>query len=126
MQQPQVGVFQVGRDLDRIRRWRLLADHPHFHPMRAPLRAADAQARAHVDSILADCALHELYEQNDGLVGDSFLSYDAITRKWQQTWLTNFGAYMFLTGTFSDGVLTLHGSSHTKTKDVPMRITWKA
>ena len=85
-----------------------------------------SQARARVDSILAGCAVHELYEQTDGLIGDSFLSYDSITKKWQQTWLTNFGAYMFLTGTFKDGVLTLEGTSHTKTKDIPHRITWKA
>jgi hypothetical protein len=86
----------------------------------------ESQARAHVDSILAGCAVHELYEQSDGLVGDSFLSYDSITKKWQQTWLTNFGAYMFLTGNFKDGVLTLEGHSHTKTKDIEQRITWKA
>ena len=61
-----------------------------------------------------------------GLIGDSFLSYDAITKRWQQTWVTNFGAYMFLTGTFKDGVLTLEGNSHTKTRDIPHRITWKA
>ena len=86
----------------------------------------ESQARAHVDLILAGCVVHELYEQTDGLKGDSFLSYDSITKKWQQTWLTNFGAYMFLTGTFKDGVLTLEGTSHTKTKDLPHRITWKA
>jgi len=86
----------------------------------------ESQARAHVDSILAGCVVHELYEQTDGLIGDSFLSYDSITKKWQQTWLTNFGAYMFLTGTFKGGVLTLEGTSHTKTRDLPHRITWKA
>lgn len=85
----------------------------------------ESQARAHVQSILDGCVVHELYEQNDGLVGDSFLSYDSITKKWQQTWLTNFGSYMFLTGNFADGVLTLEGAAHTKTRDLPHRITWK-
>jgi hypothetical protein len=33
---------------------------------------------------------------------------------------------MLLTGTFVDGVLTLEGNSHTKTKDIVQRITWKA
>src|SRR4051794_15415747 len=33
-------------------------------------------ARAHVDPIAAGCAVHELYEQTDGLIGDSILSYD--------------------------------------------------
>ncbi|HUJ27884.1 MAG TPA: hypothetical protein VLW85_17790 [Myxococcales bacterium] len=85
-----------------------------------------SQARAHVDSILAGCVVHELYQQFDGLVGDSFLSYDPMARRWQQTWVTNFGSYMLITGNFSDGVLTLEGTMHTKTRDLPHRITWKA
>jgi hypothetical protein len=100
-----------------------LGDWDTFEPEGA---LGESQARAHVDSILAGCVVHELYEQADGLIGDSFLSYDSITKKWQQTWVTNFGAYMFLTGTFKDGVLTLEGTSHTKTRDIPHRITWKA
>jgi hypothetical protein len=100
-----------------------LGDWDTFEPEGAP---GDSQARAHVDSILAGCVVHELYEQTDGLIGDSFLSYDSITRKWQQTWVTNFGAYMLLTGSFKDGVLTLEGTSHTKSRDLPHRITWKA
>jgi len=100
-----------------------LGDWDTFEPVG---ELGESQARAHVDSVLAGCVVHELYEQTDGLIGDSFLSYDSITKKWQQTWLTNFGAYMFLTGTFKDGVLTLEGTSHTKTKDIPHRITWKA
>src|SRR5664279_4467914 len=100
-----------------------LGDWDTFEPEGAP---GASQARTHVDSILGGCAVHELYTQFDGLIGDSFLSYDSITKKWQQTWLTNFGAYMFLTGTFADGVLTLEGNSHTKTRDIPHRITWKA
>jgi hypothetical protein len=99
-----------------------LGDWDTFEPEGAP---GESQARTRVDAILAGCAVHELYEQTDGLVGDSFLSYDSITKKWQQTWLTNFGAYMFLTGTFDHGVLTLEGTSHTKTRDIPQRITWK-
>ncbi len=34
-------------------------------------------ARTHVDPIATGCAMHELYEQTDGLIGDSILSYDA-------------------------------------------------
>lgn len=100
-----------------------LGDWDTFEPEGAP---GESQARARIDAILDGCAVHELYEQTDGLIGESFLSYDSITQKWQQTWLTNFGAYMFLTGTFKDGVLTLEGASHTKTQDIPYRITWKA
>jgi hypothetical protein len=100
-----------------------IGDWDTFEAEEAPVQS---EARAHVDAILAGCAVQELSEQTDGLIGDSFLSYDAITKKWQQTWLTNFGAFMFLSGTFNDGVLTLEGSSHTKTKDVPYRITWRS
>src|SRR5438132_581023 len=71
-----------------------LGDWDTFEPEGA---LGPSQARAHVDSILSGCVVHELYEQIDGLIGDSFLSYDSITKRWQQTWLTNFGAYMFLT-----------------------------
>jgi hypothetical protein len=100
-----------------------LGDWDTFEPVGA---LGESQARAHVDSILAGCVVHERYEQSDGLIGESFSSYDSITKRWQQTWVTNFGAYMFVTGTFKDGVLTLEGTSHTKTKDLPHRITWKA
>ncbi|HEX4382148.1 MAG TPA: hypothetical protein VH083_04340 [Myxococcales bacterium] len=100
-----------------------LGDWDTFEPEGA---LGESQARAHVDSVLAGCVVHELYEQTDGLIGDSFLSYDSVTKKWQQTWLTNFGGFMFLTGTFQGDVLTLDGTYHLKSgKDLPHKITWK-
>jgi hypothetical protein len=84
-------------------------------------------ARARVEPIAAGCAIHELYEQTDGLIGDSILSYDAVRKVWQQTWVTNRGSFMFLTGAFRDGAVTLEGESHSRDgKTVQMRITWKA
>ena len=84
-------------------------------------------ARARVDPIAAGCAIHELYEQTDGLIGDSILSYDGVRKAWQQTWVTNVGGYMYLTGVFKDGAVTLEGETHTKSgKTIQMRITWKA
>ena len=53
--------------------------------------ATTSVARTHVDLIAAGCAVHELYEQSDGLIGDSILSYDAVRKVWQQTWVTNYG-----------------------------------
>jgi hypothetical protein len=86
-----------------------------------------SEARAHVDSILGGCAVHELYEQTDGLVGDSFLSYDAARKVWQQTWVTNRGSIMVITGGFTDGVLNLEGEMHTRDgRTLKQRITWKA
>jgi hypothetical protein len=91
-----------------------------------PDGSGPSQARTHVDAVLGNCAVHELYEQIDGLVGDSLLSYDAVKKMWQQTWVTNFGSLMMIWGTFKDGALVLEGDSHTRDgKTWTMRVTWK-
>ena len=83
-------------------------------------------ARAHVDAIAQGCALHELYEQEDGLIGDSILSYDPVRKAWQQTWVTNRGSIMAIAGEFKDGMLTLEGEMHLGDgRSVIQRITWK-
>ena len=91
---------------------------------------ADAKtsiARTHVSRIAAGCALHELYEQTDGLIGDSILSFDAARKVWQQTWVTNYGSLMVIAGRFKDGALTLEGETHSGSgKSSLQRITWKA
>ncbi len=84
-------------------------------------------ARARIEPIVNGCALHEIYEQNDGLIGDSILSYDPVRKHWQQTWVTNRGSLMVLAGDFKDGALVLEGEAHLKDgKTVMQRITWKA
>ena len=84
-------------------------------------------ARTHVDLIAGGCAIHELYEQTDGLIGDSILSYDAARQLWQQTWVTNRGSLMVISGRFADGVLVLAGETHTRDGRVVLqRVTWKA
>jgi hypothetical protein len=85
-----------------------------------------SEARAHVEPIAQGCAIHELYEQNDGLIGDSILSYDPVRKQWQQTWVTNRGSIMVIHGTVKDGALVLEGEVHLKDgKSVMQRITWK-
>jgi len=84
-------------------------------------------ARARVEPIAQGCATHEPYEQVDGLVGDSILSYDPVRKQWQQTWVTNRGALMVLWGNFKDGALILEGESHLRDgRSVMQRITWQA
>jgi hypothetical protein len=84
-------------------------------------------ARAHVDPIAQGCAIHELYEQGDGLIGDSILSYDPVRKQWQQTWVTNHGSIMVIFGNLKDGAMVLEGEAHLKDgKSVIQRITWKA
>lgn len=83
-------------------------------------------ARARVEPIAGGCAIRELYEQNDGLIGDSILSYDPVRRQWHQTWVTNRGSIMVLWGNFSDGEMVLEGDVHMQDgKTVLQRITWK-
>ena len=83
-------------------------------------------ARAHVDAIAMGCAVHELYEQEDGLIGDSILSYDPVRKAWQQTWVTNRGSIMVISGNFRDGALVLEGDAHLMDgRTVTQRITWK-
>ena len=84
-------------------------------------------ARAHVDRIAQGCGLHELYEQDDGLIGDSILSYDAVRKQWQQTWLTNGGSLMVITGNVQDGKLVLEGEVHRGNGETFLqRISWQA
>jgi hypothetical protein len=86
-----------------------------------------SEARTHVDPIAQGCAVHELYEQVDGLIGDSILSYDPVGKHWQQTWVTNRGSIMVITGNFKDGALVLEGEAHLADgRTVMQRITWKA
>jgi hypothetical protein len=88
--------------------------------------ATNSIARARVARIAAGCALHELYEQNDGLIGESILSFDAVRRVWQQTWVTNYGSLMVIVGRFKDGALTLQGEVHLRDgSSLLQRITWK-
>lgn len=83
-------------------------------------------ARATITPIVDGCALHELYEQSDGLVGDSILSFDPVRRQWQQTWVTNRGSSMVLWGELRDGAIVLQGEVHLHDgATVLQRITWR-
>jgi len=88
-------------------------------------RDGPVQARARVERIVGGCAIHELYEQADGLVGDSILGYDAVRKQWQQTWVTNRGSLMVIVGDFKDGAMVLEGEAHLEDgRSVRQRITW--
>jgi hypothetical protein len=83
-------------------------------------------ARAWITPIVNGCALHERYEQSDGLVGDSILSFDPVRRQWQQTWITNRGSNMVLWGELRDAALVLEGEVHLHDgATVLQRITWR-
>jgi hypothetical protein len=73
-------------------------------------KSEEPVARARIDVILDGCALREVYEQSDGLVGQSFSTYDASRRLWHQTWVTNRGSLLQIDGRFDGKSLTLKGS----------------
>jgi len=66
-------------------------------------------AHVRVDVILDGCALREVYEGTDGLVGESFTIYDASRKLWHQTWVTNRGQLLEIEGRFQGNSLTLEG-----------------
>ena len=84
-------------------------------------------ARARVTPIAAGCAIHELYEQTDGLIGDSILSYDPVRKVWQQTWVDNRGSLIVISGAFKDGAVSMEGEMRLQNgKLFLQRISWKA
>ncbi|CAM3249777.1 DUF1579 domain-containing protein [Sphingomonas antarctica] len=85
-----------------------------------------AEARARITPVAQGCAIHELYEQNDGLIGDSILSFDPVRQQWQQTWVTNRGSIMVIYGEFAKGAVELAGDVHlVDGHTVQQRITWR-
>jgi hypothetical protein len=70
-------------------------------------------ARNRVSNMLGGCAIREVYEQNDGLVGESFSAYDATRRVWHQSWVTNRGRLLTLEGEIVDGRMILTGDDRS-------------
>ena len=83
-------------------------------------------AHARIEPILGGCALHELYEQTDGLVGQSYSLYVASRKIWHQSWVNNGGGLWLQEGTFGkDGVLTMTATTLSKDgTEVHHKITW--
>jgi hypothetical protein len=69
-------------------------------------------ARNHVTSMLDGCAIREVYEQNDGLRGESYTAYDASRHVWHQSWVTNRGQLLLLDGYLEQGRLVLTAVEH--------------
>ena len=70
-------------------------------------------ARNHVTGMLNGCALREVYEQEDGLVGESFSMYDATRKVWHQSWVTNHGQLLTIEGTLQGGRMILTGENRS-------------
>jgi hypothetical protein len=66
-------------------------------------------ARNRVTVVLDGCAVREVYEQDDGLVGESLSIYDASRRRWHQSWFTNRGSLLLLNGGLEGERMVLTG-----------------
>ena len=66
-------------------------------------------ARNRVTVVLDGCAVREVYQQDDGLVGESLSIYDAFRRRWHQSWVTNRGSLLLLNGGLEGERMVLTG-----------------
>jgi len=66
-------------------------------------------ARNRVTVVLDGCAVREVYQQGDGLVGESLSIYDASRRGWHQSWVTNRGSLLLLNGGLEGERMVLTG-----------------
>lgn len=82
-------------------------------------------ARNRVTPMLGGCAIREVYEQHDGLVGESFSTFDPSRRVWHQSWVTNRGQLLLLDGGLQGGRMVLSGVEWRAAGDSAiLRGTW--
>jgi hypothetical protein len=84
-------------------------------------------ARNRVTVVLDGCAVREVYEQDDGLVGESLSIYDASRRGWHQSWVTNRGGLLLLNGGLESERMVLTGPDRAAdgTPSLLRGIWWK-
>lgn len=81
-------------------------------------------ARVRVEPILDRCALREDYRGENGLVGQSLNTYDAVRGVWHQSWVTNRGQLLVLEGELRDGRMTLRATEATPNGPVLWEGIW--
>ena len=78
--------------------------------------------------VIADgCALLEQWAGGGGVTGKSLNIYDAVDRRWHQTWVDNSGTLLVLAGELVDRsmVMSMSGPSASDARaTVLQRITW--
>jgi hypothetical protein len=83
-------------------------------------------AHVTVDKILGGCVVRERYREPQGHEGQSFSLYDAGQHLWRQTWMTNSGKFLEITGKFQGDNMVLSGTDHDSTPIRLVRGTWKS
>ena len=80
-----------------------------------------------IEAIADGCALLEQWTGNGGVTGKSLNIYDAVDRRWHQTWVDSRGTLLILAGELVDRsmVMSMSGPSPSDAKaTVLQRITW--
>lgn len=81
-------------------------------------------ARTHVTPMVDGCALREIYEQVDGLHGESFSAYEGGSGQWRHSWVSNRGGVMVLDGHFTNGAMAMSGEDRSGAKPRLIRDVW--
>lgn len=77
--------------------------------------------------IMDGCTTQENFSNKDGsYVGKSWSVYNPQIKLWQQTWVDNQGAFIYLTGKFENGKMILNTQSRKRAdgKDQSFRMTY--
>lgn len=83
-------------------------------------------ARNRVEVILDGCALREVYDQADGLHGESLNTWDPARKVWHQTWVTNRGQLLVLEGRMQGDRMVLAGArTAADGRPETIRATWQ-
>jgi hypothetical protein len=78
-----------------------------------------------LEAILDGCAFVEHWSGAQGGRGTSLNFYDAVAKRWSQTWIDNHGRPLRLDGTFRDDKMVLEGTqTDAEGHAVWNRLTW--
>lgn len=78
-----------------------------------------------IEAILGGCAIVEHWTGALGGRGTSLNFYDAVTKRWSQTWIDNHGSPLRLEGGFRGGAMVLEGDqTDAAGQTVRNRLTW--
>lgn len=82
-------------------------------------------AHAVISRILNSCVIHEDYQQNDGMKGQSFSIYDSSRDVWHQSWVTNRGRLLVIEGKSDGHAVHLSGADQSNGKPILIRALWE-
>lgn len=78
-----------------------------------------------IKRILGGCALQESWTGRSGGLGHSYNAWDAATRRWHQTWVSNSGGVLLLDGALDGASMVLRGPGRAAGgREIVNRITW--